>query len=163
MSLREEYKRLKSLQEQEIVKTINSFITEQEAPMAPPAQPPAAAPVPTDPSQAQPPVEATQEKTGDLTIDDLIEKLNTIRGGRSFDEPEVYSDMEKLLGGLDPSSKEVIKNFVTELSRIVTLNTQQGGEVQQAGQNQPPAPPAQPPAQAPAPQAAPPAPAPTPV
>lgn len=141
---------------------IAQIITEQATPVADPGAgglPPAApvAPIPGDPEGLD--AGAPEE----FTVDDMIERLNVIRGGRSFTDPEVYGQLVTFFKGQSEEQKAGAKDFLMSLGKIVINVNQQekpGGD-QNAGA--PPAiPPAPPPAAGPpAPPAPPPPPPPT--
>lgn len=137
--------------------TIN-VLAEQQQSSVPPA---IVAPAPAATPEAAPPPEAPAADpaapTPQFTVDDMIERLNVIRGGRSFTDPEVYGQLVSFFKTLEEPKKENLKSFLIELGKIVIdVNQEEPG-----GNQQPPAPPAQaapPPAPA-APAAAPIAPA----
>lgn len=134
----------------------------QQQPPPPPAPvaAPQAAPAPpqTDPNAPVPP--ATPDT---LTVDTVIDRLNVIRGGKSFTEPEIYKAMSDFFNTVPQTDREIIDRFLTGLGSVVanTPNSQQGvnptNATQQTGMGQPPPPtaPAQQPSAAPAPSAAP--------
>jgi hypothetical protein len=81
----------------------------------------------------------------------MIERMNIIRGGRSFADPEVYGQLTSYFKGLNETDKAVIDRFLQDVNKIVIQvdTTQQvaGG----GGGAQPPvAPPAAAPGAAPA-------------
>jgi len=111
-----------------------------------PAASPEAAPPP-----AAPPPEVPQQPA-QFTVDDMIERLNVIRGGRSFTDPEVYGQLVSFFKTLDDTKKDNLKSFLVELGKIVIdVNQEEPNATQQ---------PAQPPGQQPPPPAAPAAPPP---
>jgi hypothetical protein len=63
-------------------------------------------------------------KTGDITLDDVIEKMNTIRAGKSFKDQEIKSAMQKYLDGLDDAEKTALFAFLKGIAQVV------GGEVE---------------------------------
>lgn len=137
-----------------------SFVVEQDQMAAPAAQP--AQPGMPDPA-AQQPAQTPAPSGGDgqpLTVDKLISRLNAIRGGRSFSDPEVYNSLANFFKNLNDSDKQVLDNILLEISKIVinaeteqTPPAQQQAPQTQSGQGAPP--PQQPAAAAPAPAAAP--------
>jgi len=64
--------------------------------------------------------EAEKLKSGDITSDDVIEKLNSIRAGKSFKEEEIKNKMEEYVKGLDKAEKSALLTFLKALSQIVT-------------------------------------------
>ena len=130
---------------------ITQILTEQAAPVAAPeaaALPPAppVAPVPGAPEG----LEGTNPD--EFTVDDMIERLNVIRGGRSFTDPEVYGQLVTFFKGQSEEQKAGAKEFLMSLGKIVINGNQQeapGGD--QAAPPAIPPPPAAPPAMPPAP------------
>lgn len=140
-----------------------------------PAIPPAAGAPPTAaetqpqiPPDAQVPPQATapqqQLVAEQITLDLLIERLNIIRGGKSFTDPEVYGQMTSFIKSLSEQEKQTVYKFLMQTSKVVTSNAQQtyGEEQQQqqepnpqASTTQAPPPPPAPPAQQAAPAAPP--------
>jgi len=88
-----------------------------ELPVAPPAPP--VAPVPGAPEALQ--AVAPEE----FTVDDMIERLNVIRGGRSFTDPEVYGQLVTFFKGLSEEAKTIAKDFLISLGKIVINVNQQ--------------------------------------
>lgn len=134
---------------------ITQILTEQAAPVAAPEAPalppaPPVAPVPGAPEG----LEGTNPD--EFTVDDMIERLNVIRGGRSFTDPEVYGQLVTFFKGQSEEQKAGAKEFLMNLGKIV-INV---NEQEQPGADQAPAipPPAAPPPAASAPPAMPPAP-----
>lgn len=112
-------------------------------------QPPAGGVAP--PPQEQPiPVQNTAGGSDGqpLTVDGLIERLNVIRGGKSFSDPEVFGSLTALFKTLSDQDKRSLDNILLEIGKVVinaeTNDQQQQGQppAQQAsGQGQqPPAP-----------------------
>ncbi len=141
---------------------LNALVEQEAAPVAPnpatAAQPaPAAAPAPTDPNNAamtdpnaagaQPPVNE------EITLDKLIEKLNVVRGGRSFTDPEIYGQLTTLFKGWDDQTKQVVQKALDDIAKIVTLSAENQQATPPAPMDQQPAPPqgATPPTGAPSP------------
>lgn len=61
--------------------------------------------------------DATKEE---YTLDSVIQKLNTIRSGRSFKDKEIMAQMEKYYNDLDDPEKKALNSFLLGLSQIVT-------------------------------------------
>lgn len=98
--------------------------------MAPPAPQPNAGPVPPAPQtppaeQAAPPPPQTPQAQQPLTVDSMIERLNVIRGGRSFTDPEIYGQLTTFFKRLSPEQTQSIDQFLQDLSKIV-VNVEQG-------------------------------------
>lgn len=133
---------------------INVLAEQQQQP--PPADVATQEPVP----DMAPPADAPQEPQdgnaakapAEFTVDDMIERLNTVRGGRSFTDPEVYGQLISWFKKLNDDQKAVLQNFLIEIGQIVVNLPQKNPDEQPADQTIAPAPPPPPPA---APQAAP--------
>ena len=63
-------------------------------------------------------------KTGDVTVDDVIEKLNTIRAGKSFKDEKISAAFDKYFGRLDKEEKVALLAFLKGIAQVVS------GEVQ---------------------------------
>lgn len=70
-------------------------------------------------------------KTGDVTLEDVIEKMNTIRAGKSFKDEDIKSAMQKYLDGLDDAEKTALFAFLKGIAQVV------GGEVEGAKATEP--------------------------
>ena len=108
-------------------------------PPAPATNTTAATP-PTDPN-APPAAGGEQPKPFDLDV--LIDRLNVIRGGKSFADPEVYGQLTSYFKATSDSDKAVIDRFLQDIGKIVIQvdTTQQGGSgMAQPPMNQSPAP-----------------------
>lgn len=110
----------------------------QAAPAAPAPMPdPNAPPAPEQPPAEQPPAQV-------MSLDEMIERLNVIRGGRSFTDPEVYTKLGETYKSFTDQQKA---EFGSALSKIVDViinpdETQDGAEQQQqpmSGTGMPPA------------------------
>lgn len=109
-----------------------------------PAQPDAGV---VDPNAAPPVADVT-------TIDTILEKLNVIRGGSSFEDPEVYGQLTTMFNSMDPAAAQVLDEQLNDIGKVVSIAEPQ--EIQSDIQaNQQGTPPAQQPAPAPAPAAPP--------
>ena len=76
-----------------------------------------------------------------LSIDTMIDRLNIIRGGKSFSDPEVYGQLTTLYKGLSDQDKVSLDNVLTAVGKIVAQ--QQQTQPSTAGQSSGP-PPGQP-------------------
>lgn len=118
------------------------LIHEQEMP-AEPTGAPASAPAPTDSETGEP-----------IDLDAVVERLNIIRSGKSFGDPEVYGKLTTMFKAMPEEEKVKLYTQLKGIGAIVQSQTPpQAGE-----QTPPPAPEALPPAPPP-PAATPPAPA----
>jgi len=125
------------------------------APMPPPAPAPAA-PTPTNDGQQTP----TGVDGDPLTVDAIIGRLNVIRGGKSFNDPEVYGQLTTFFKGLPEADKTSLDRILSEIGKIV-INVPQDQTQPEPGQPPMGPPPSSAPQAAP-PPAAPPAPSPGP-
>lgn len=88
------------------------LLKEQEAPAA--APPPAPAPeagggaVPTD------------DETGEaLTLDNILSRLNIIRSGKSFQDPEVYGKLTAMYKTMNSDDKTKLNDHLKNIGAIV--------------------------------------------
>ena len=80
---------------------------------APAAAPPAAAP----------PAEAAPEVTGErepITIDDIVDKLNIVRSGRSTKDLDVKRELDEYINQFDEDEKTALIAFLQGLGQILT-------------------------------------------
>jgi hypothetical protein len=63
-------------------------------------------------------------KTGDVTVKDIVEKLNVIRSGRSLKDEDVKSSMEKYINDLESAEKTALFSFLKGISEIVTAGVE---------------------------------------
>ena len=104
---------------------IVNILAEQDAAPAPEAPAPSAAaePAPAPPASAlppTPPAEAgTPEKKEELTVDDMIERLNVIRGGRSFKDNDVYAKLVLFFGKLTEEQKAALQSQLIDIGQAV--------------------------------------------
>ena len=99
------------------------------------------------------------EQGNAITLDKLIDRINIIRSGLSFEEPEVYGKLTTMFKAMSPEEKVKLYKQLTDISAIVQNIPAEKQAGAQTGEAVPPVPPA--PATPPAPAAAtPPAPAP---
>lgn len=130
---------------------------EQLAPVAPtePAPDPAQAQTsPVDPSAQDP--NAEQQPQATMSLDDLIEKLNLIRGGRSFTDPEVYTKMGELFKTFSDQQKVDLDSGLSKIIDVIVNPDEQVQQQQQQPGNAPQVPQSttpQPPPASPTPQA----------
>lgn len=109
-------------------------------PMAPPAPP--AAPVPPAQSEPVAPAQPVDGAPVVFDVDAMIEKLNLIRSGKSFADPEVYGQITTYFNALNDSDKSILENFLQSVSvMIVDQDATQPGMQTQTSQT-PGAPPA---------------------
>lgn len=59
-------------------------------------------------------------KKGDVTVDDVVEKLNSIRAGKSFKDEEISAALQKYFDDLENEEKIALLAFLKGISQIVT-------------------------------------------
>jgi hypothetical protein len=64
--------------------------------------------------------DATALASGDIAVEDVVEKLNVIRSGKSFKDEEVLVNMQKYLEELEKPEKTALLAFLKGISEIVT-------------------------------------------
>lgn len=111
----------------------------------PPQNPPTNAPAASPEEQAPQNQPYPQEE---LTLDTMIERLNVIRGGKSFTDPEIYGQLTTYFKTLTPENKAMLDSFLQNVSKIMVNVRQEpdesGGQEMNAAnsgaQNTPPPP-----------------------
>lgn len=71
-------------------------------------------------------------------VDQMIDRLNVIRGGKSFSDPEVYGQLTTYFNGLADTDKAVIDQFLQNLNKIVIQVSPDQQSTGTAPQVQPP-------------------------
>ena len=66
------------------------------------------------------PDEKKKLSKGDVTSKDVIEKLNTIRAGKSFKDDAISASLEKYVNELDKAERTALFAFLKGISQIVT-------------------------------------------
>lgn len=59
-------------------------------------------------------------KKGDVTVDDIVEKLNSIRSGKSLKDEKIAESLGKYFDDLDEAEKVALLAFLKGISQIVT-------------------------------------------
>ncbi len=57
---------------------------------------------------------------GDVDVDAIVDKLNSIRSGKSFKDSAIKGSMEKYVDGLDAAEKTALLAFLKGIAQIVT-------------------------------------------
>ena len=68
-------------------------------------------------------------KSGSITVDDVVEKLNSIRSGKSLKDEEVSSSFKKYFDELKSEEKVALFAFLKGISQIVTGEIDPGSAV----------------------------------
>ena len=76
-------------------------------------------------SEPQPAEDANDDeklklKKGDITVDDVIDKLNSIRSGKSFKDEKITAALTKYIDDLDTAEKTALLAFLKGISQVVT-------------------------------------------
>lgn len=121
-----------------------ALFEQDQQPMANPGPvPPPAPPGPPEqnqPPQPQPGTDPNQGNQPAMTIDSMIERLNVIRGGKSFTDPEVYGQLVSYFKKMTPDQNQVIDQYLQDISKIMISVRTGGDDAQNADQaGQPPA------------------------
>jgi hypothetical protein len=118
-----------------INEAIIQILSEQDAGAMPAGLPAPAAP-PADVSAPPSPEAPAPGQPKEFTVDDMIERLNVIRGGRSFTDPEVYGQLVTFFKKQTDEQKQAIEAFLVEIGKIViNVNEQEtppGGDMSAA-------------------------------
>lgn len=142
-----------------IKEAVVNVLAEQEPPVATSAVPPSpVAPSPeTNVQQPEVQAEPAAPEQEQFTVEAMVDKLNVLRGGRSFTDPEVFGRLTTFFNGLTDEQKANMESTLTELGKAVIGATEEeaGLEDPQQQQQQQTSGAAQPPPPAPAPAAAP--------
>jgi len=64
--------------------------------------------------------ETEKLKKGNVTVDDVIEKLNSIRSGKSFNDEDISEALKKYFEELGVEEKTALLAFLKGISQIVT-------------------------------------------
>lgn len=56
----------------------------------------------------------------EISLENTVEKLNSIRSGKSFKDDQVMAQMEKYYGDLKDAERKALQAFLTGISQIVT-------------------------------------------
>lgn len=62
--------------------------------------------------------------TGDVELEDVIDKLNIIRSGKSLKDEEVLAAMKKYLDDLDEAEKTALLSFLKGISEVMTAGVE---------------------------------------
>lgn len=83
------------------------------------AQDPVAAPAPAAPAPAEAAPEVAEERKP-ITIDDIVEKLNIVRSGRSTKDLDVKRELDEYINQFDEDEKTALIAFLQGLGQILT-------------------------------------------
>jgi hypothetical protein len=72
-------------------------------------------------SKKEEPSEVSEKlKTGEVSIDDIIEKLNAIRAGKSFKDEAISTQLSEYIDSLEKPERVALLAFLKGISQIVT-------------------------------------------
>jgi hypothetical protein len=77
---------------------------------------------PSKPSKSSKTIDDESEKLkgGDISADDIVEKLNSIRGGKSFKDETISGSMDEYVNSLSKAEKVALLSFLKGIAQIVT-------------------------------------------
>lgn len=117
---------------------------QQAAPVAP-QNPPVSGDTPPATADATQQSQSQQEQ---ITVDTMIDKLNVIRGGTSFSDPEVYGQLTTMWNSIPEEQRVSLDQHLNNIGKIVSIaepeEAQQQPPAPNAGQAAPTPPPATP-------------------
>ena len=64
--------------------------------------------------------EKSKLKTGDITADDIVGRLNIIRSGKSFKDEEIARKLKEYIGSLTKAERTALFAFLKGISQVVT-------------------------------------------
>jgi hypothetical protein len=140
-----------------IKEAVVNVLAEQEPPFATSAVPPSpvAASPETNVQQPEVQTEPAAPEQEQFTVEAMVDKLNVLRGGRSFTDPEVFGRLTTFFNGLTDEQKTNMESTLTELGKAVIGATEEEAGLEDPQQQQQSSGAAQPPPPAPTPAAAP--------
>jgi len=100
--------------ERELINFLHRIREQAEPAAAMSPAPDAAAAAPASPSAG---VEAPQEP---ITVEDIIDKLNIVRSGRSTKDSDVKRELEEYIGQFNEDEKQALVAFLEGLGQILT-------------------------------------------
>ena len=59
-------------------------------------------------------------KSGDITTDDIIDKINLIRSGRSLKDPNINANLDQYIKSLSNAEKTALMAFLKGISQITS-------------------------------------------
>jgi hypothetical protein len=105
--------------EKQLLSILKKLHEQGEVPTPAPAPTPGPAPSP-NPAGASPQAPTPSVPAEPITLDDIIEKLNVIRAGRSTKDDSVKSDLENYILQFSEEDKGSLLAFLDGLGRILT-------------------------------------------
>jgi hypothetical protein len=68
----------------------------------------------------------TGQEPEEISLENVVEKLNSIRSGKSFKDDQVMAQMEKYYGDLKDAERKALQAFLTGIGQIVTAGVDGG-------------------------------------
>ena len=92
-------------------------------------------PVPPSPQTNSPTTQAASPPPGEeqpevFTVEDMVDKLNVIRGGKSFADPEVFGRITTFFNSMSDEEKQMANKFLTDFGAVVIDATEDQLETQ---------------------------------
>ena len=97
--------------ERELVSFLKTMREQTEDPAAAAATPPAAAETPAAPTATERPP---------ITVEEIIDKLNIVRSGRSTKDSDVRRELEEYVGQFSEEEKQALVAYLEGLGQILT-------------------------------------------
>jgi len=102
---------------------------QEAAPQTPPAANSSPAPVPAESTpQAQQPAQVNQQSQTSgqaISVEKIVDHLNGIRSGKSFNDPLVFTAITNIFNGLSAAEKAVLDKALSQLDRSIEQITKQ--------------------------------------
>jgi hypothetical protein len=120
-----------------INEAILNVLKEQEEALQPQQQavPPPAQPDPQ--TNLEPTINPEQQET--FTIDEMVDKLNILRGAKSLTDPEVFGRLTTFFNNLSEEQKIQLNTFLTDIGKVVVGVQEQEATQGEINQQVPPA------------------------
>lgn len=104
--------------ERELIRYLGKLREQAADPAA--AAPPASPPPPAAPTSGDPSALAQMGGKQPITVEDIIDKLNIVRSGRSTRDADVKRELEEYIGQFNEDEKTALLAFLEGLGQILT-------------------------------------------
>lgn len=126
-----------------INEAIINVLAEKASSVPPASTPPAPTMNPTDADVTNPtPSQSSTTEEKPFDVDEMVNRLNVLRGSKSFKDPEVYGRLTTFFKNLPEDQKSILDTILAELGKIVIDASEQQAGLQQptssTGSTQPP-------------------------
>lgn len=119
-----------------------SAVPPSPAPVAPETNASAQTPPAPNPNASPAPAAPGTDPAKPFDVDAMIDRLNVIRGGKSFSDPEVYGQLTAYFKTLSEADKGIIDRFLQSIGKtVIQVDSNQvgtGGGAQPAMNQAPP-------------------------